>query len=1671
MSGSTIVIDGVTETVDITSFTANFGEELNFDYGVPNNWSNGLPTDAVDNDILVEGEIGLLPGTATAGVNVVGGGGQQSDTSTGLLIDAATASISIQDYLEIAWLPVINDGEVLVAAGGILQLDGVALESGPYSLITVVATGLTFNSGLVVNYGTLNSGNVITGGLFQNFSFDGSTGLISNNTELEDLNFQGTLDLSHAGYDFVAFSSVVFSDVLVLMDGVGGRFQADGDETVSDVIFAFGSHTGTIEAAGSAEPGSAGDLVLTSSANIDVANTEFYVSNDCTIESRTDIISGNATDVLSFAGQAFASGIIEPGSTIPTNVQAGLFINEDTIALDAPAGSYEIFDIDFLNAAGALLSLYNGTLADHQFTSTFENAGTLQIAQGGNVQAYDREFINDASGVIIISVDQLSPGIDAAGTLALGTLDIQAHGAVFTVTPTTYVNDGLIELVSNVPGGSPPAAAPEFYIGAGTTFGATGQTTLLNNGTILLDIGELNFNDVVVDGGLIVGNGGTITGGGEVTIEAATLSGQVNIPTYTELLNDTFAPSASFASVINVGYDLIIRADAGLADMTINLNNPGSTVIMGLVTNALTIEADATLNAESEVSIIRNWFVPAGGTFAATLDNLGAMNVTGVITDIETSVFLNAGQLNLSNNAELNLFSVSATNQAGGSITIGTGSALDIGNFSSPASLVDAGSMTLGAGASLEGPVTLTSSTPLVIDSGGILLDATIVGGTISGDGGIAEFYNLLNGALYEGALNVEGTVALENGASFAAVGGGTGTINVSSPPFGGAAELAFLSAISLSAGVINLGAATAPASQIAIDAGVTFGSGITVNQTAALAGIDSDPSLGSPGALDNKGTLNANFLDGTFTIAGLSSFTNDGQVNVSNGDTLSISSAFTQNADGTLSVSAGGVLELGGAVSLAAGAVLQFAAGSTLNASGAINGGTLDLNGVDIAGSDLPGSGVFDGVTINDAPDTITGTITFTDVTYNGSLIDAGDLQLGGGDVFQPETPGGATPDIDIVTAPGTLDFIASQELDAVEIDIGGASAGPPELIAGQGTSVPASVTLGSNLMLDETGAPSGGAALVTGSGGSGNTIDNEGQILVDQSVGTFTIQSLSGFTNDGTVTVSNGDNLVLAAPFMQNADGTLQVTGGGTLSVNAAMTIASGGVVLLTPNTTLSLGGATITSSLGGGTLDVTDQVAIIGTGELDGVTLSGDPVIDGNLQLGAGVVTQSDTMDATPTVSIIGTLGAVTDQTLTGVFDIGSPLSAPSAASIGVGIGSEDANVTLAASSIVNQTDASAALTGGSDGNSTLENDGQINVSEPGGTFAITSLAGFINVGDIEVQNGDSLSAAVTVTNNGTIDDQSSVTFQQAVTGTGTIGLENNPTATFLGAVSSGQQIVLNDGLIVIADPLEFSATIENFGLDDALWFPDETVNNPTFTGSQLTFTDGSDNSVAINLQDDVDSPGPMQELPDGAGGFYVGSPFNAGLPCYLAGTRIATPNGEVAVELLSAGDLALTDNGTLRPIVWIGRRMLVCAQHPRPRQVWPVRIQAGAFGRGRPRRDLYLSPDHAVYLQGALIPAKHLVNGSTVRHVPFERVTYYHVELDQHDVLLAEGLPAESYLDTGDRANFHNGGGPVRLHPDFSRRVWEAKGCAPLVVTGPILAAARAQLLRSAAKLAA
>ena len=177
-----------------------------------------------------------------------------------------------------------------------------------------------------------------------------------------------------------------------------------------------------------------------------------------------------------------------------------------------------------------------------------------------------------------------------------------------------------------------------------------------------------------------------------------------------------------------------------------------------------------------------------------------------------------------------------------------------------------------------------------------------------------------------------------------------------------------------------------------------------------------------------------------------------------------------------------------------------------------------------------------------------------------------------------------------------------------------------------------------------------------------------------------------------------------------------------------------------------------------------------------------------------------------------------------------------------------------------------------------------------------------------------------------------------------------------------------------------------------------------------------------------------------------------------PCYLQGTHIATPEGEVLVEALAAGDAVLTASGVAKRVRWVGRRSFAgrfVAANP---GLAPVRIAAGSLGEGVPTRDLLVSGKHALLLDGLLIPAECLVNGGTIRwERGLPRVDYVHVELDGHDVILAEGAAAETFLDDDSRRMFHNAAGAPA-----SGTAGRQESCAPRVESGYRLETVRRRL---------
>jgi hypothetical protein len=194
------------------------------------------------------------------------------------------------------------------------------------------------------------------------------------------------------------------------------------------------------------------------------------------------------------------------------------------------------------------------------------------------------------------------------------------------------------------------------------------------------------------------------------------------------------------------------------------------------------------------------------------------------------------------------------------------------------------------------------------------------------------------------------------------------------------------------------------------------------------------------------------------------------------------------------------------------------------------------------------------------------------------------------------------------------------------------------------------------------------------------------------------------------------------------------------------------------------------------------------------------------------------------------------------------------------------------------------------------------------------------------------------------------------------------------------------------------------------------------------------------------------------------------------CFLAGTMVRTADGEVPVETLKRGDMVLTSDGRSIPVDWLGIQT-VSLKFADKLRVLPIRIKAGALADNVPSRDLLVSLDHALLIEGALIQAGALINGtSIVRETNVPTVlTYYHVEVEDHSLILAENTPAETFVDNVDRLNFDNWKEHEALYPN-GKQVDElpyprAKSHRQVPVSTRVMLAARAQKIGAVAQGAA
>ena len=552
-----------------------------------------------------------------------------------------------------------------------------------------------------------------------------------------------------------------------------------------------------------------------------------------------------------------------------------------------------------------------------------------------------------------------------------------------------------------------------------------------------------------------------------------------------------------------------------------------------------------------------------------------------------------------------------------------------------------------------------------------------------------------------------------------------------------------------------------------------------------------------------------------------------------------------------------------------------------------------------------------------------------------------------------------------------------------------------------------------------------SGGVMIVMPTGTiSGGEISNGGTLLVFPGAVSAGVIADSGsdIIQGGGVVLLSGMGtahpLIATPPAGGSASGDVIASG-------ATEYVFQGGISV---DPLIQAGGTLLVSA--GGT--VVDPSASIGADIAVAGTLSGGTISGGAIPLGIPVGTDVEsgglaigtTVEGDPFFSVQGVVSAIVLSN--SELQIGGIAGLSTVSGHAYGVRVENGGV------LHDEAGDSIGSVIGSDG---LEQD------ESSATGAIVNPGGTLVVGFSQQLDGLGLPISVGQAVSPSINSGGELVFR----GTAVTGFNNGfPTVSWLSGEATGVQVA-SGGMLDFPDLPNATFTMGPNGS-----VPGDTILTVN-GGVQTIDMVGDYSGLAFHASQDSSS-GTLLTL-------------EAGIGCFAVGTAIQTSDGPRLVETIRVGDHVVCLNGSSQPVVWVGRRVVDCARHPRPEAVWPVRVTRGGLGANVPSCDLYLSPDHAILVDGALVPVGRLVNGTSIMQVERSAVTYFHIELPSHSVLFAEGLPVESYLNIGDRINFDDD--PViRLYPAFGTKprasiawYWESEGAAPLVTGGPDLQRAR------------
>ena len=653
-----------------------------------------------------------------------------------------------------------------------------------------------------------------------------------------------------------------------------------------------------------------------------------------------------------------------------------------------------------------------------------------------------------------------------------------------------------------------------------------------------------------------------------------------------------------------------------------------------------------------------------------------------------------------------------------------------------------------------------------------------------------------------------------------------------------------------------------------------------------------------------------------------------------------------------------------------------------------------------------------------------------------------------------------------DVLNLSGTVtgDTIA---VNTGELDLSGTTLGTGNVVTLSGSSevaISSAITSGS---ANVDGLAIDGIAVgdIISLGGVPTAVSYSGGVLtftvngVTNTLSVPAVSGVNGFTISGdtlvasataTVNTYNGNTLTAGTEgsplvlqgYTTSAETTAATTadgaGGGTLD----LTGASSGQTITVNDDVLNASGTVTGDSISVNTGELNLSGTTLGTGNV--VTLSGSSEVALSSAITNGSATVDGlTIDGIAVGDIISLGGAPTNVSYNGgvlTFTVGGhtdTLSVPVAGGVN-------------GFNIVGDTLVATATT-----NLTTYNGNTQTVTNPGGTLNIQGYTTSAETTVASAADGTG-GGTLNLVGNGsqTISVNDDVLNLSGTVAGDTIGVNNGEldlTGTTLGTgdvvTLSGSSEVALSSAITNGSATVDGLTIDGIAVGDIISLGGAPTN-VSYNGGVLTFTVGGHT-------DTLSVP-----LTAGVTGFAIsGDELIA--TCYCRGTNILTQAGEVAVEDLKIGDLLITKSGAARAIRWIGRSSYAGRFAASNRKVLPVLIKAGALADQVPARDLYVSPAHAMFLDGVLIPATALINGSSIMQLAsVDLVEYFHVELESHDVIIAEGALSESFVDDDSRNIFHNVAEYRALHPEAVST--PAQFCAPIVEDGEQLEAVRAQI---------